>query len=203
MAELGINFVRTGLWTAWSRAMLDPGAVDEGVLRALDAYVQIAARHGIVVCFTFFAFLPPAFGGDNPYLDPRALEGQRELLTLVASRFRGVHWVHWDLINEPSYAPPDGLWTNRPIGDAHERRAWADWVRARHGDDPALAPRPLARRVGDVLRRPGPTSSVLDDPRAPPAAQGARLRALHARRRRRVGAPPARRSCAPPAATCW
>ncbi len=138
MAALGINFVRTGLWTGWSRAMLNPGAVDEGFLRALDAYVLSAANHGIVVNFTFFAFLPPAYGGANPYLDPRAHEGQRELLTLVARRYRGVHWVHWDLINEPSYAPPEGLWSNRPIGDEHEARAWREWVRARHGDDEAL-----------------------------------------------------------------
>ncbi|HSO39528.1 MAG TPA: hypothetical protein VLT33_43680, partial [Labilithrix sp.] len=31
MQKRGINFVRTGLWTAWSRAMLDPGAIDESV----------------------------------------------------------------------------------------------------------------------------------------------------------------------------
>ena len=123
MARRGVNLVRTGLWTAWSRAMLDPGAVDEGVLSALDAYVMTAARHRIAVCFTFFAFQPPWFGGTNPFLDPRALEGQRAFLTLVASRFRGVPWVHWDLINEPSYSPADGLWTNRPVGDAYERRA--------------------------------------------------------------------------------
>ncbi|HVS62719.1 MAG TPA: hypothetical protein VMT85_04340 [Thermoanaerobaculia bacterium] len=133
MAELGINFVRTGLWTAWSRAMLDPGAIDEGFLRALDAWIQTAARHGIVVNFTFFAFLPPAFGGDNPYLDPRALEGQRDFLTLVARRYRGVGWVHWDLINEPSYAPPEGLWSNRPIGDPWETRAWQEWIVEHHG----------------------------------------------------------------------
>jgi hypothetical protein len=135
MARHGVNFVRTGLWTGWARAMLDPGAVDEGVLSALEAYVLTAARHGIVVCFTFFAFQPPVFGGTNPFLDPRALEGQRALLTLVASRFRGVPWIHWDLINEPSYAPADALWTNRPVGDGHERRAWEEWLRARHGDD--------------------------------------------------------------------
>jgi hypothetical protein len=138
MARLGINFVRTGLWTGWSRAMLNSGAVDEGFLRALDAYVLSAANHGIVVNFTFFAFLPPAYGSANPYLDPRAHEGQRELLTMVARRYRGVHWVHWDLINEPSYAPPEGLWSNRPIGDEHEARAWKEWVLARHGDDEAL-----------------------------------------------------------------
>ena len=117
MARQGINFVRTGLWTAWSRAMLDPGAPDENVLSALEAFVQTAARHGIEVCFTFFAFQPPAYGGANPFLDPRALEGQSAFLTLVASRFRGVGWVHWDLINEPSYAPADSLWTNQPVGE--------------------------------------------------------------------------------------
>jgi len=138
MAKLGINFIRTGLWTAWSRVMLNSGAVDEGFLRALDAYVLTAARHGIVVNFTFFSFLPPAFGGTHPYLDPRAIEGQRELLALVARRYRGVHWIHYDLINEPSYAPPEGLWTNQPIGDRYEERAWTEWVQKRHGDDPAL-----------------------------------------------------------------
>lgn len=138
MARQGINFVRTGLWTAWGRAMLDPGAIDEGVLLALDAFVLTAARHGIPVCFNFFAFLPPAHSGQNPYLDPRALEGQRELLTLFASRYQGVGWVHWDLINEPSYAPRAQLWKTRAVGDAHERRAFEAWVRARHGEDALL-----------------------------------------------------------------
>src|SRR5262249_15139859 len=128
MQKLGANFVRTGLWTAWTRAMLDSGAIDEGVLRALEAYVQVAASHGIVVCFNFFASQPPMFGGTNPYLDPRALEGQKALLLAVASRFKGCNWVHYDLINEPSYSPADQLWTNRPIGDEWEKRAWTDWV---------------------------------------------------------------------------
>jgi hypothetical protein len=138
MARHGVNFVRTGLWTGWGRAMLDPGAIDEGALAALEAYVLTAATHGIAVCFNFFAFLPPSFTGDNPYLDPRALEGQRELLTLFAARFRGVTWIHWDLINEPSYAPPEWLWHTRGIGDRHERRAFAEWARARHGEASAI-----------------------------------------------------------------
>jgi len=57
MKRQGINMVRTGLWTAWTRVMLDPGAVDENVLSALDAYVLTAAKHGILVCFNFFAFI--------------------------------------------------------------------------------------------------------------------------------------------------
>jgi hypothetical protein len=138
MKRRGINFVRTGIWTAWSRMFLESGAVDESVLSALDAFVHVAARHGIVVCFDFFAFLPLTFGGDNPYLDPRSIEGQRRMLTTFASRYRGVGWIHWDLINEPSYAPPSKLWSTRAIGDEHEKRAWASWVRKRHGDDPAF-----------------------------------------------------------------
>jgi hypothetical protein len=150
MRSQGINMVRTGLWTAWTRVMLDPGAVDENVLSALDAYVLSAAKNGILVCFNFFAFLPPSYGDANPYLGPRALEGQRALLTQFARRYRGVGWVHWDLINEPSYAPPEGVWRNLPIGDEHEGRAWREWVREKHGDDP-LVLRDLWRDRGEGL----------------------------------------------------
>jgi hypothetical protein len=151
MTRRGVNFVRTGLWTAWGRLMLDPGAIDEGVLVALDAYVQTAAKHGVLVCFNFFAFLPPTYTGDNPYLDPRALEGQRELCTLFASRYAGIGWVHWDLINEPSYAPRAQLWKTRAIGDGHERRAFQAWVHARHGNDPLLvAERWRDPEIGDA-----------------------------------------------------
>jgi len=156
MAKQGVNMVRTGLWTGWSRAMLDPGAVDDNVLAALDAYVLSAAKNDILVSFNFFAFLPPAFGDANPYLGPRALEGQRAFLTHVASRYRGVSWIHWDLINEPSYAPPEGLWSNQPIRDRHERDAWTGWARAKHGDDNVLL-RDLWRETGaDLFELPRP-----------------------------------------------
>ncbi len=148
MRRAGVNFIRTGLWTGWGRLMSDPGAVDENALCALDAFVLTAARHDLAVCFTFFAFRPPLFGGDNPYLDPRALAGQEALLALVASRYRGVGWIHWDLINEPSYAPADALWTNRPMGDALEAAAWAEWVHRRHGDAAVPAARDRWRDAG-------------------------------------------------------
>ncbi len=136
MKRRRINFVRTGLWTAWSRVMPDTGEpwkVDERVLSALEAFVQTAAKHDIVVCFDLFAFLPPSYGGTNPYLDPKALEGQKALVTAIAQRFKGVSWIHWDLINEPSYAPRPKLWSTRPIGDVHEAVAWKAWVQKRHG----------------------------------------------------------------------
>jgi len=138
MERRGINLVRTGLWTAWERAMLDPGAIDEGILAALDAYVLTAAKHNIVVCFNFFAFVPQLFSGQNAFLDPRSIEGQRELLTLVASRYQGVGWIHWDLINEPSYAPRQWVWNTRPIRDPAELAAWKQWVLAHHGKDESV-----------------------------------------------------------------
>ena len=135
MQKRGINFVRTGLWTAWSRVIEDrDGArvVDEGVLSAAEAFVASAAKHGIVVCFNLFAFLPPAFGGENPYLDPKSLDGQKALVTAFARRFAGVPWVHWDLINEPSYAPRAKLWSTRPIGDRFELARWKEWLASHH-----------------------------------------------------------------------
>jgi AICAR transformylase/IMP cyclohydrolase PurH len=61
-----------------------------------------------------------------------------------------VGWIHWDLINEPSYAPPSALWSTRPIRDGHERAAFTAWAKTRHGDDPALI-RDLWRDMDDDL----------------------------------------------------
>ena len=191
MKRQGINMVRTGLWTAWSRVMLDPGAMDENVLSALDAYVLSAAKNGILVCFNFFAFLPPSYGDSNPYLGPRALEGQRALLSMVASRYRGVGWVHWDLINEPSYAPPEGVWQQ----PADRRRARGPRV-ARVGEGearrrPARPARPLARRHATTCWAfPAPTRSAT----ASCARAGGPARCATSssspRWRRRAGPPP-------------
>ena len=137
MERQGINFVRTGFWTGWRKAMLDPGTVDEGFLRALDALLLTAARHNIVICFNLFAFLPPMNGGTNPYLDRRALEWQKTFTTLIASRYRNVGWVNYDLINEPSYSPNDKIWQEIPIGDEYERSAWKDWVQKNHKNQSA------------------------------------------------------------------
>ncbi len=135
MQRLGVNFIRTGIWTGWKRLMLSRGAVDEGFLRALDAFVLTAAKHDIVVCFNLFAFSPPMDGGSNPYVDPRALGWQDAFVTLIASRYRNVGWINYDLINEPSYSPPDRLWNNLPVGDKYEQEAWQKWVLRTHGND--------------------------------------------------------------------
>ena len=132
MEKLGVNFVRTGLWTGWQKAMLDPGSMDEGFLRSLDALLLTAAKHNIVVCFNLFAFLPPANGGANPYLDPRAIEWQNAFVAVISSRYKNVGWINYDLINEPSYSPPDKIWKEYPIGDEFERDAWKKWILQHH-----------------------------------------------------------------------
>ncbi len=135
MEKLGINYVRTGFWTGWRMAMLDPGWMNEEFLRSLDALLLTAASHHIVICFNLFAFLPPANGGVNPYLDPKSLEWQNAFATMIASRYKGIGWINYDLINEPSYAPPDKIWQEVPIGDKFEKAAWKKWVLNTHRDD--------------------------------------------------------------------
>ncbi|MGE3165553.1 MAG: hypothetical protein AB7O52_11650 [Planctomycetota bacterium] len=134
LAALGINLVRTGVWSGYRKIALDPGVIDEGFLRALEAYYLTARRHRIPVLFTFFSFVPEAFGGENPYFDPRAIEGQKAYVAAVATRFRSAKEMLWDLINEPSFSSPDKLWLCRPHGDPHEEAAFRAWLAERYAD---------------------------------------------------------------------
>jgi hypothetical protein len=128
LASLGINLVRTGVWSGYRKIAPEPQVIDEAWLRALEAYYLTARRHGIPVVFTFFAFMPEAYGGTSPYFDPRALEGQRAYLAAVAARFAPAREILWDLINEPSFASPTKLWTTRPNGDPFEAAAFRAWL---------------------------------------------------------------------------
>ncbi len=149
MKDAGVNLVRTGIWTGWKRMMLQPGAVDEAVLRAVEAFLLIAARHDIPVIFTFFAFLPEAWGGANPYLDPRSVDAQRAFIAAFVARCRAIPGVIWDLINEPSFSSPAQLWRCRPNYDAYEKQAWLDWLRARYGSGSGAE---YQRKLGDLWR---------------------------------------------------
>ncbi len=131
MKAAGINMVRTGIWTGWKNVMLDVGNVAEFPLRALDAFMLTARHHDLPVIFTFFAFLPEAWGGVNPYLDPRSVEAQQRFVSAISSRYRNDPGVIWDLINEPSFSSPDHLWLCRPNYDRHESAAWREWLRGR------------------------------------------------------------------------
>ncbi|PDO10453.1 MAG: glycoside hydrolase [Candidatus Reconcilbacillus cellulovorans] len=139
MARAGVNLIRTGVWTAHRTFAFVDGHIDEAALRAIDAFLLTAKRHGLEVTFTFFAFAPERWEGLNPYLDPRSVEAQKRFVALVASRHRETTHVHWDLINEPSLFDPGRLFSGpRTLGDPFERKAFADWLRRRHGGDLAL-----------------------------------------------------------------
>ena len=207
MARQGVNFVRTGLWTAWSRAMLDPGAHRRGRAeraRGLRPDRGAPRHRGVLQLLRL-----PAAGlrRREPVPRPARARGPDERSSrCVASRFRGVGWVHWDLINEPSYAPADSLWTNQPVGDALERRAFA---RLAHARGTATTPVALRDRWRDAGRRPlraaarGRRPRLGDDPRGRAAAEGAAT----SRRSRRTSSRAGRRRCATccarPAATRW
>src|SRR4051812_7321005 len=64
----GLNMLRTGWWTAWDQVAAPSGTVREEALRTLEAYLLTARKHDLPVQFTFFAFIPDQFGGENPYL---------------------------------------------------------------------------------------------------------------------------------------
>ncbi|NUN71385.1 MAG: hypothetical protein HUU02_16940, partial [Bacteroidetes bacterium] len=87
MKEAGINMVRTGIWTAWRNYMLDPGTLNERTMRSLDAFLHTARAADIPVIFTFFAFLPELWNGENAYLDPRSVDAQKEFVALIVRRY--------------------------------------------------------------------------------------------------------------------
>jgi hypothetical protein len=129
MKEAGVNMVRTGIWTGWKKYMPEPGKVNEGVLRAFDAFLLTAHKYDIPVIFTFFAFLPETWGGLNAYLDPRAVKAQQQFISAFTERCPHVDDVMWDFINEPSFCSPKFLWNCRPNYDAFETAAWKQWLR--------------------------------------------------------------------------
>jgi hypothetical protein len=154
MERQGITIVRTGIWL--NRAgYLDivSGAADERLLRALEAYLCAAGRHHMQVVFTFFAFDPqtvlekgPGQEGDrlgpgsNPYVDPVAIEAEAAYVRTIASRFRHVPFLSYDLINEPSFSNPKRLWKgNSPNGDPAELAAWQRWLKGRYNTVEQLA----------------------------------------------------------------
>ncbi|HKV35842.1 MAG TPA: hypothetical protein VJP89_16005 [Pyrinomonadaceae bacterium] len=132
MKEAGVNMIRTGIWTGWKKYMPEPGKVNEGVLRAFDAFLLTAHKYDIPVIFTFFAFLPETWGGVNAYLDPKAVKAQQQFISAFTERCAHVDDVIWDFINEPSFCSPKFLWNCRPNYDEYETAAWKMWLRARY-----------------------------------------------------------------------
>ena len=132
MKDAGVNMVRTGIWTGWKKYMPEPGKVNEAVLRAFDGFLLTAHKYDIPVIFTFFAFLPETWGGENAYLDPRAVKAQQQFISAFTERCRRVDDVLWDFINEPSFCSPKYLWNCRPNYDRYEQAAWKQWLKDRY-----------------------------------------------------------------------
>lgn len=134
MKRAGINYIRTGIWTAWRHMMFADGHMEEDVLRAIDAFILCAKKHDLHVTFNFFSFTPETWEGENPYLDPRSVEAQKRFITAVVSRHTETTNIDWDLINEPSLFDPDRIFEGpMPIHDAFDREHYQKWLKDRHG----------------------------------------------------------------------
>ena len=132
MKDAGVNMVRTGIWTGWKKYMTAAGQMNEVTLRAFDAFLLTAHKYDIPIIFTFFAFLPETWGGENAYLDPRSIKAQQQFISAFTERCSHVDDVIWDFINEPSFGSYKHIWSCRPNYDAHERAAWKQWLRDRY-----------------------------------------------------------------------
>ncbi len=135
MSKAGINWIRTGIWTAYRNVMQVDGHASEEVLRSIDAFLLTAKKHGLQVTFTFFSFTPETWEGLNPYLDPRSVDAQKRFVRSIVSRYRSASHVDWDLINEPSMFDPPRIFSDGPRSakDPFEREAYAKWLAERHG----------------------------------------------------------------------
>ena len=138
--------------------MPEPGKMNETTLRAFDAFLLTAHKYDIPVIFTFFAFLPESWGGENAYLDPRSVKAQQQFVSAFTERCRHVDDVMWDFINEPSFCSPKYLWNCRPNYDAHEKAAWKQWLRDRY---PAATDEEHLSKLQELWRTSGDDSSEL------------------------------------------
>ncbi|THF73560.1 alpha-amylase family protein [Cohnella fermenti] len=135
MRRAGINWIRTGIWTAYRNLMQVDGHASEEVLRSIDAFILTAKKHGLQLTFTFFSFTPETWEGTNPYLDPRSVEAQKRFIRSIVSRHKNTKNIDWDLINEPSMFDPPRIFSNGPRSarDRFEQEAYAQWLEKRHG----------------------------------------------------------------------
>jgi len=160
MKEAGVNMIRTGIWTGWKKYMTPEGKMNELTLRAFHAFLLTAHKYDIPVIFTFFAFLPETWGGENAYLDPRSIKAQQQFISAFAARTTHIDDVIWDFINEPSFGSYKYIWSCRPNYDQHERAAWKQWLRDRY---PAATDEEHISRLQQLWRTT--SDDVLDLPK--------------------------------------
>ncbi len=94
----------------------------ERLRRQMDAIVQTAQRHGIIIFLTLHDWMPVALTDDD-------LERQREWNRFWADRYKDVPGIIYDIQNEPSVDVPD-----RPDIQA----LWNRWLTDRYGSDEAI-----------------------------------------------------------------
>jgi hypothetical protein len=165
MASHGVSFVRTGVWMPNGKFIEgNTGGANERFLRNLEAFLDCAHRHNIVINFTFFAFSPhsgslprnqdAAAAPPNPYTDPVSVDAEQAYVRSVVERFKNVPWLSWDLINEPSFSNPRQVFHgNYPNGDSTEIAAWHKWLSQKYGNLSAL---------GDAWRIPSTELASFD-----------------------------------------
>jgi endo-1,4-beta-mannosidase len=138
MEDVGINMLRTGLWTDWDKVTTDTGVASEQTRRTMEAFLMTARKHGLPVQFNLFAFMPEVFGGINPYLDPVAVQKQQKFVASMVQPFARVPFLIWDVINEPSFDNPKRFFATHPNGDAAETDAWNNWLLHKYGSRGAI-----------------------------------------------------------------
>lgn len=90
--------------------------------RQMDAIVQIAQKHGIILFLCLHDWL-------GVVLTDEELQAQREWNRFWAHRYRRVPGIIYDIQNEPSVDMPDVPFV---------RRLWNKWLKQRYGSDEAL-----------------------------------------------------------------
>ncbi len=171
MRKAGINWIRTGIWTAYRNIMQVDGHASEEVLRAIDAFIMTAKKNDLQLTFTFFSFTPETWEGKNPFLDPRSVEAQKRFIRAIVSRHKETANIDWDLINEPSMFDPERIFSSGPRSchDEFEKAAYAEWLAKRHGSIEELrehwgmTPAELPNFAAATLPEPGEINFDVQD----------------------------------------
>lgn len=131
-----LNMIRSGIWSGWDLLVSPDKTVSEDTLRAIEAFLMTARHYSLPVQFNLFAFVPDAFGGSQPYLDPAACSYRTVTSSRSCDAFRDVPFLAWDLINEPS--ANENAWKTLPQHDSFEEAAWREWLKQRYPDQASL-----------------------------------------------------------------
>lgn len=142
LRDMGVNIIRTGVWTTYGLIYQPDGGFRKEALRSMDAYFLAAAGAGLPVQFAPSAFVMNPWNREaSPFHNPQLRAKCMRCFEQFAERYARWPGVQLDVINEPSYAPfkHGHLWQlARPFGDPHELAAWRHWLREHYADEADL-----------------------------------------------------------------